>query len=47
MSMVAVVYEREHLDDYNNIHIMSLFMYVDSVDDRQYIFMIYPVTMIE
>ena len=40
MSMVTVIYKREHIDDYNNIHdilLLSLFMYVDSIDDRQHI----------
>ena len=40
--MVMVVYEREHLNDYNKAHDISLFMCVDSIHDRQNIFMIYP-----
>ena len=32
--MVMVVYKREHIDGYNNIHAILLFsMYVDSVKD--------------
>ena len=45
--MAVVVYKREHLDDYNNIQDISSFMYVHYIDDRQCIFMIYPITMIK
>ena len=45
--MVTVVHTREHLDGYNNIYDISLFMYVDSIDDRQHICIIYPITMIQ
>ena len=35
MSMVTVVYECEHLHDYNKAHDILLFMCVDSIHDRQ------------
>ena len=47
MSMVTVVYEREHLNGYNKVHDILSFMCVDSIRDRQYVFIIYPITMIK
>ena len=48
MSMVTAVYEHEYLNDYNKAHDISLlFMCVDSIHDRQYISMIYNITMIK
>ena len=48
MSMVTVVNEREYLNDCNKVYdILSLFMCVDSIHDRQYIFKIYSTTVIK
>ena len=35
--MVTLVYKRKHLDGYNNIHDMLLFMYVDAIGDSIYL----------
>ena len=45
--MVTIVYECEHLNDCNKAHDILSFMCVDSIHDRQYIFMIYPITMVK
>ena len=46
--MVTVVYVREHIIDYNKAHdILLSFMCIDSIHDRQYIFMNHPITMIK
>ena len=48
MLMVTEVYKREHLHGCNDIHdILSLVINVDSIDDRQYIFLIYLIHMIK
>ena len=45
--MVKEVYEREHLNDYNKAYDILLFMCIDLIHDRQYIFMSYPIIMIK
>ena len=45
--MVTIKYKREHFDDYNDIHDILSSMPVDSIADRQHVFIIYPTTMIK
>ena len=43
----SVVYKHKHLDGYKNINYILQFMYVGSIDDRQYTSINYPITMIK